>query len=227
MRYRPDPPQYDTSASESMASAIASSSDSIIEATHPEESASFRFECLLNELIEQNPRDIALASMKTLTSILSNIISFPRDSKYRVIKLTNKAIQSKILEVHGALKILHSIGFMKEGGESLQLPMSTRIMEYSELIMVLNKSTMQLEIDLQAAEKLTLDSSRAKPAADFDPFKPSIFRAAVQPRGGKSETEERLAALQEKQRSIEGEIPSDLESFRNTQVTKELRNKPC
>ena len=224
MRFRgnyPHPSVLESKTNETTfntASTVASSIDSLTQSAYSEDSISLRFESLLQALREKNPTDVALGSVKTLTSILSNVVSFPKDAKYRVIKLSNKTIQSKILETHGALELLLSVGFVKQGEEVLELPMSVRIMEYAELIMILNKTGIQLEIDQQAAKKLTTESSAARPAADFDPFKPSIFRAAIQPRGGKSETEERLVALQEKQRSIEGDIPADLETFRSTQV---------
>ena len=224
MRRRPAHPNDYTPAQDTKSSdgpdtspPVASVADSQMQ-MFSEESITLRFDSLLRLLLERNPLEKALGSLKTLTSILSNITSFPKDAKYRIIKLRNKVIQTKILEVHGAIEILLSIGFVKEGDDSLQLPMSSRIMEYSELIMILNKTSMQMEIDQQAATNHALETSATSPAIDFDPFKPSIFRAAIQPRGGKSETEERLLALQEKQRSIEGEIPSDLETFRSSQV---------
>ena len=201
----------------------AVSTNEINSKTQPEpevtqEQLSNRFERLVNSVVESNPPEVVIGSLRTLTSILSNIVMFPKDSKYRVIKLSNKAINAKIVNANGSLDVLHSVGFVKEDEEVLRLPMSARIMEYSEFIMILNKVTMQLEMQIQSSKEIVNEVSTTAAATYFDPFKPSIFRAAIQPRGGRSETEAKLSAILEKQRSIEGEIPLDLESFRSTQV---------
>jgi len=56
--------------------------------------------------------------MKTL---LSNVIKSPNEEKFRKIKLDNKAIKSKIVDVQGSLVFLHVAGFNKQGNSVLEL----------------------------------------------------------------------------------------------------------
>jgi hypothetical protein len=182
-----------------------------------------------------NPLEIALPALRTISTILCNVLTFPRDNKYRVIKMSNKVFQTKIAPTTGAVDLLLAMGFVEdEMNETLELPAATKVFELSELLMILNKVTSDFDGDgsIQSDSNRNIDETHRRrpeeksdadiqvvaPSAEFDPYQPSIFRTAIQPRGDRSITEIRLEELRIKQKLIEGEIPLDIDSFRSAKV---------
>ncbi|KAG7400640.1 hypothetical protein PHYBOEH_004907 [Phytophthora boehmeriae] len=63
-------------------------------------------------LLRQDPSR-AISAAETLIKVLSNVVKNPQDDKFRKIRLSNAAIQSKLVAVLGAVDILTEAGFSK------------------------------------------------------------------------------------------------------------------
>ncbi|CAG9319037.1 unnamed protein product [Blepharisma stoltei] len=57
---------------------------------------------------------IAISTINTLKTYLSNIMSNPLDNKFHRIRIQNKSFQEKIIKVQGALNFLKAVGFVEE-----------------------------------------------------------------------------------------------------------------
>ena len=55
--------------------------------------------------------EAVLACLATIRKLLSNVVSQPLESKFRKIKLGNKAVKEKILSVEGGVEVLVAAGF--------------------------------------------------------------------------------------------------------------------
>lgn len=183
---------------------------------------SARYSSLVAFICSNNAPDAARAALKTISTILTNILTFPKDSKYRTIKTANKVYANKVAGVEGADDLLACMGFERvEGAEdALVLPMSVRVLDLSSLQMLLNQKLYEEggEIIDGGVEASTATVAAQPAVVEFDPYQPSIFRTAIQPRGERSLTETRLEELQRKQKQLEGAVPEDLDAFRSTQV---------
>ncbi|KAH7482483.1 hypothetical protein PRIC1_006874 [Phytophthora ramorum] len=63
-------------------------------------------------LLRQEPAR-AIAAAETLIKMLTNVVKNPREEKFRKIRLSNAAIQSKLVAVPGAVDILAEAGFSR------------------------------------------------------------------------------------------------------------------
>ncbi|KAG6579968.1 PUB domain protein [Phytophthora cinnamomi] len=63
-------------------------------------------------LLRQDPA-CAITAAETLIKILTNVIKSPQEEKFRKVRLTNAAIQSKLVAVPGAIDILAEAGFIR------------------------------------------------------------------------------------------------------------------
>ncbi|KAG7379985.1 hypothetical protein PHYPSEUDO_007894 [Phytophthora pseudosyringae] len=63
-------------------------------------------------LLRQEPAR-AIAAAETLIKMLTNVVKNPQEEKFRKIRLSNAAIQSKVVAVPGAVDILAEAGFSR------------------------------------------------------------------------------------------------------------------
>ncbi|RLN67415.1 hypothetical protein BBJ28_00013097 [Nothophytophthora sp. Chile5] len=63
-------------------------------------------------LLRQDPPR-AITAAETLAKILSNVVQNPQEEKFRKIRLSNAAIQSKLVAVPGAVDLLEEAGFLR------------------------------------------------------------------------------------------------------------------
>ena len=75
----------------------------------------------LQESLKVSPADHLQTSVSTLQRLLQNIADHPEEAKFRSIKKSNKAIQSKLLSIHGMPEILSLIGFRAQDADTLSL----------------------------------------------------------------------------------------------------------
>jgi hypothetical protein len=73
-------------------------------------------------------------SISTLLRLLQNISDHPSEAKFRSIKRSNKAIQSKLLSVQGISEILTLVGFTAQDTDTLTLS-STQNIETAMVIL--------------------------------------------------------------------------------------------
>ncbi|KAL7681262.1 putative PUB domain-containing protein [Plasmopara halstedii] len=95
----------------------------IPQVTAPEDTLSTLENGAVYVLLRQDPQR-AITASETLIKILNNVIQTPEE-KFRRIRLSNAAIQTKLVSVPGAVDILEEAGFTKvvlEGESYLMLP---------------------------------------------------------------------------------------------------------
>ncbi|KAF9055324.1 hypothetical protein BDZ89DRAFT_15394 [Hymenopellis radicata] len=65
-------------------------------------------------IMRPNPKDQALASLKTLLTICENLIREPENPKFRQFKPTNSVIKRNLMDRKGALEYAIELGFRPE-----------------------------------------------------------------------------------------------------------------
>lgn len=112
-------------------------------------------------------------AMRILRSLLSNIIQYPYDVKYRKINLENRIIASKLAIYPPAIAILRSIGFNKDTQDSKHLLLGNGTKKYINLTALtiardsIDKWIDRHRRDIAAAERKRADDAlRSKLAAE-------------------------------------------------------------
>jgi hypothetical protein len=161
----------------------------------------------MQELLSQNFDAVSRPAVLTLSKYLQNIANHPKEEKYRVIKPDNKIFQEKVVPARGSLLFLAAVGFREKkeqptnksifsgtgnnasaligtgatGPSILVLDQSNNKLE--EGIAALDSAMNELEIpdeERPRAPPPPLQSVVATPPVEFDPFKPLVFRQAIQ-----------------------------------------------
>ena len=69
----------------------------------------------VQSLLEENSPAVFLQASEILLKFANNILNNPRDPKYRQLRVGNPIIQSKLLNVFGAMQCLFDMGFLEVG----------------------------------------------------------------------------------------------------------------
>ncbi|XP_017017610.1 peptide-N(4)-(N-acetyl-beta-glucosaminyl)asparagine amidase [Drosophila kikkawai] len=67
---------------------------------------------------EQRQRDAYLEAVRILLVLLENVLSQPKNAKFRTIRLDNKTIKEKLLSLPGCERLLDAIGFVRAPGSN-------------------------------------------------------------------------------------------------------------
>ena len=150
--------------------------------------------------LPENGELVVLGALRTLVNILSNILTFPNEAKYRVIKQSNSVFRSKILSVNGALDLLQAMGFEEnKEKDCLELPFAVKVFALSEVMKMLNQAYADLESEvnissqeaikeeeqkMSTGEERKVEVTEERKSVDkmdsFDPYKSNIFRTSIQ-----------------------------------------------
>lgn len=66
----------------------------------------------LNAISAQNDEQAVSTGLETLIKLIGNILKSPNDDKFRTLKKTNKAIQSRILSLKGGInELILALGY--------------------------------------------------------------------------------------------------------------------
>ncbi|XP_075215729.1 N-glycanase Pngl isoform X2 [Lycorma delicatula] len=76
--------------------------------------------------LEENPKEIFLKVTSILMKLVENVVKYPKEPKYRKIRLENQTISTFILPSIGGMECLFDMGF-EEGDDSLILPNTVSI----------------------------------------------------------------------------------------------------
>ncbi|XP_015259936.1 PREDICTED: peptide-N(4)-(N-acetyl-beta-glucosaminyl)asparagine amidase [Cyprinodon variegatus] len=76
--------------------------------------------------LTENPTEVFLDAAKLLLTYADNIIRFPREEKYRSIRIGNPTFSTKLLPVRGAVECLFEMGF-EEAETHLVFPQSASV----------------------------------------------------------------------------------------------------
>uniref|UniRef100_A0A3Q2CPZ5 Peptide-N(4)-(N-acetyl-beta-glucosaminyl)asparagine amidase n=1 Tax=Cyprinodon variegatus TaxID=28743 RepID=A0A3Q2CPZ5_CYPVA len=77
--------------------------------------------------LTENPTEVFLDAAKLLLTYADNIIRFPREEKYRSIRIGNPTFSTKLLPVRGAVECLFEMGFEEVGETHLVFPQSASV----------------------------------------------------------------------------------------------------
>ncbi len=66
---------------------------------------------MLSEIIEESPKDKRLPCLETLKKLFENILANRTEDKYKIIKRSNKAIQTKVFGVVNIETFLIMVGY--------------------------------------------------------------------------------------------------------------------
>ena len=69
-----------------------------------------------------NDEEVAKEAIALLLKIISNVISYPMEEKYRKVKNSSAAFNAKIVSVGGGLECLRAVGFQQIGEEWVLVP---------------------------------------------------------------------------------------------------------
>ncbi|XP_017000574.1 peptide-N(4)-(N-acetyl-beta-glucosaminyl)asparagine amidase isoform X2 [Drosophila takahashii] len=68
---------------------------------------------------QQQDADLYLEAVRILLVLLENVLAQPENSKFRTVRLENKAIKEKLLPLPGSEKLLDAIGFVRAPGSNV------------------------------------------------------------------------------------------------------------
>ena len=60
-----------------------------------------------------NSGDLLAAGVKTLSTIINNVVANPAEEKYRKLRVNNPAIQKKVVPLIGGIEFLEIAGFTR------------------------------------------------------------------------------------------------------------------
>ena len=115
-------------------------------------------------------------AMRTLRSLLSNIIRFPYDVKYRRVNLENKIIAAKLCIYPSAMAILKCIGFSKDPSNSKNLIVGSGKRYINLTALIIARDSIEKWIDrnrrnIAAAERRRVDEVLRSKLAEDDTHK--------------------------------------------------------
>jgi hypothetical protein len=65
---------------------------------------------------------VARDALELVQKLLLNVIKNPDEPKYRIVKLANQKLQTKLFCLSGGIELMQSLGFEKHANEELELP---------------------------------------------------------------------------------------------------------
>lgn len=153
------------------------------------------FQDVTKFVLNNNADDVSLPALLTVGRYLANLIGYPQESRYRVIRMTNSIFQSKVAPCLGGPQLLLAMGFKTHGEKQDELILAESVSQESlkQCWDVLAMAWRLLEVPADQLPVLPApapapsssssnDSKLTKPASasTFDFFKASIHRAAPQ-----------------------------------------------
>jgi hypothetical protein len=69
---------------------------------------------IYDTLISKEHLNIQISCLETIFKILNNILTYPREEKYRQIRFSSRTLQTKVVNTRGGLPFLFEIGFQKK-----------------------------------------------------------------------------------------------------------------
>ena len=68
-----------------------------------------------------NGPGVSVKALSTVAKLLTNIVNNPNEAKYRRLKLSNAALNSKVISVVGGVALLEAVGFLDLPGEDTMI----------------------------------------------------------------------------------------------------------
>lgn len=84
--------------------------------------STLQFDNAMFELLQSSDESAVLACVTTLFKVISNIIAFPQDDKYRRLNRTNAAFAKKVGSLNGGSSCMIALGFQLVGDDWILVP---------------------------------------------------------------------------------------------------------
>jgi PUB domain/Ubiquitin family len=94
------------------------------EAVRPSQSTA-HFDNAMFELLQSSDESAVLACVTTLLKVISNIVAFPLEDKYRRLNRTNAAFAKKVGSLSGGSSCMIALGFQLVGDDWILVPNAT------------------------------------------------------------------------------------------------------
>lgn len=134
-----------------------------------------QYDTFENELVKK-ARDIldhqkhlafghSVECLKTIVTLMSNVVKHPHEEKYRSINLANPAIQKRLSSFAGSIQFMEAVGFEKQqhGSETMVLDRSKNVTEqYQDILEVLNQKVNGLVRSQQLQQKEQEEQEKKK-----------------------------------------------------------------
>jgi len=117
-------------------------------------------------IFRPNSKEVAMTSLKTLSTIAENILREPENPKYQQFKPTNDTIKRRLMEPRGALEYAIALGFGPEvKGFQPYYVFNTRKMAYLRIGAAILKEAIDLETQKQECLQRSKEEQKAAAAA--------------------------------------------------------------
>ena len=133
-------------------------------------------------LLTENFDSVSTPCILTIVKYVLNILSDPSQSKYRMINVTNKTFQEKVMKANGSSELISSIGFIEVPGTST-LKNASSVDIITDTLRLLEEAMDSLQIPLGDRPKMKVVvpvSVSETPVVEWDPYKSVIVRTAPQ-----------------------------------------------
>ena len=110
-----------SSSNHSSPSAAAAATDSVAVLIQP----------AVESILRQNFDAKSLACLVTVLKLLDNILQKPYEAKFRIVKLGNATVQTKIVNCHGGVELLKACGFVAVKNDKNDASMILTLPEHS------------------------------------------------------------------------------------------------
>ena len=133
-------------------------------------------------LLTENFDSVSSPCILTIVKYVLNILSDPSQSKYRMINVTNKTFQEKVMKANGSSELISSIGFIEVPGTST-LKNASSVDIITDTLRLLEEAMDSLQIPLGDRPKMKVVvpvSVSETPVVEWDPYKSVIVRTAPQ-----------------------------------------------
>mmetsp|Transcript_15891 Transcript_15891/g.25381 ORF Transcript_15891/g.25381 Transcript_15891/m.25381 type:complete len:186 (+) Transcript_15891:86-643(+) len=133
----------------------------------------------LQQALHALPLAQAMETLELIEKLTRNVVSQPKEEKFRKIKLSNPKIAADITNVPFAVDVLREMGWV-EDEEGLMLPATTRLVHGNEVVAIIDaKDHFKKEAEVQRKREAV-----ARKAAD--PEKEELMRKMEEDRKEKS-----------------------------------------
>lgn len=168
------------------------------------------FDNAMFELLQSSDEIAVLACVTTLFKVISNIIAFPLDDKYRRLCRTNAAFAKKVGSLSGGTSCMVALGFQLVGDDWILVPNASAWDNITSCKMKLEKFSQKL------GDKIARDKGKQPIAAPAPPSQGGITPSPLDPH-----------AMQQFLRSlaaIQTTLPLDRQTSDSSEAATNLQN---
>eukprot|EP00900_Chrysochromulina_parva_P020115 jgi/Chrpa1/28104/Chrysochromulina_OHIO_Genome00004217-RA len=149
---------------------------------------------------------VARDALELVQKLLLNVIKNPDERKYRIVKLDNQRLQTKLFCLSGGIALMQSLGFEKHANEELELPRIKPIATLTRCHLAVQDA-----LDLLARRAVTTTHAPADSAPEqpMVPARQSTITTEME-RLWKAQESANVPMLPERAKSVRSQLVEDL-----------------